>query len=363
QQAEPVLLQTEEFSSDIIMDGRKMILRHTIKIAASDRKLWTPDTPYLYYYSVRCGADEVAGYFALRTFSVEPDENGVARMCLNHRPYFQKGVLDQGYWPDGLYTAPSDSAMLYDIMKMKELGFSMLRKHLKIEPQRWYYHCDRLGMIVWQDMVNGGGRYRFWFVTYLATAFNMFKYRIRDNCHHLLARSDRRGREQFEQEMERTVRQLFGHPSIGTWVIFNEGWGQFDAVRMTEKMRALDSSRVIDSTSGWFDQGCGDLRSQHYYFFKLVLQWEKKRATVISELGGFPYRIEEHSFSDKVYGYHACNTQEELHAAYRHLMQDIIEPEIQKGLSATVYTQLSDVEEEVNGILTYDREVCKHADL
>ncbi len=335
----------------------------TIKINEADRKLWTPEQPYLYYYKVGCGADEVTGYFAFRTFSVEPDEAGVMRMCLNHKPYFQKGVLDQGYWPDGLYTAPCDNAMIYDILKMKELGFTMLRKHIKIEPQRWYYHCDRLGMIVWQDMVNGGGAYQFWFVTYLATAFNMFNYRIKDKCYALLARKDRRGREQFEEEMEQTVKALKGHPSIGTWVVFNEGWGQFDAARLTKRLRVLDDTRVIDATSGWFDQRCGDLRSQHYYFFKLVLAWEKRRATVLSEFGGFPYRVEGHSCCEKVYGYHPCRSLEELRQAYEKLMKETIEPEIRNGLSAVVYTQLSDVEEEVNGILTYDREVCKHADL
>lgn len=334
-------------------------LQSRIKISDTEKKLWSVDEPYLYYYKLTYGKDEVTGYFAFRTFTVEPDEKGVMRMCLNHQPYFQKGVLDQGYWPDGLYTAPCDNALVYDIVKMKELGFNMLRKHIKIESQRWYYHCDRLGMIVWQDMINGGGSYQFWFVTYLATLFNMFNYRIKDNCYRLLARQDKRGKVLFEQEMEQTVKTLKMHPSIGTWVIFNEGWGQFDAVRMTKRLRELDDSRIIDSTSGWFDQNCGDLRSQHYYFFKLVLIWDKVRAMVLSELGGFPYRVERHSCCEKVYGYHPCRSLKELHQAYEKLMKDTIEPEIENGLSATVYTQLSDVEEEVNGILTYDREVCK----
>lgn len=344
---------------------RRMIkkIQQTIKIHDFEKKLWTPESPYLYVYKIWYGKDEITGYFAFRTFSVEPDKAGVMRMCLNHAPYFQKGVLDQGYWPDGLYTPPCDNAMIYDILKMKELGFNMLRKHIKIEPQRWYYHCDRLGMIVWQDMVNGGGAYQFWFVTYLATAFNMFNYRIKDRCYRLLARKDPRGRAQFEEEMEQTVQALRGHPCIGTWVIFNEGWGQFDAVRLTKRLRELDDTRVIDSTSGWFDQRCGDLRSQHYYFFKLALAWEKHRATVLSEFGGFPYRVEGHSCCEKVYGYHPCRSLTELRQAYAKLMREVIEPEIRNGLSATVYTQLSDVEEEVNGILTYDREVCKHADL
>lgn len=352
--------RTAQSSSEIIYAGS---LSNKIKIKPVHKKLWTPDAPYLYYYKLTYVEDEVTGYFAFRTFTVEPDEKGVMRMCLNHQPYFQKGVLDQGYWPDGLYTAPCDNALIYDIVKMKELGFNMLRKHIKIEPQRWYYHCDRLGMIVWQDMINGGGTYRFWFVTYLATFFNMFNYRIRDNCYGLLARRSERGKKLFELEMEQTVKALSVHPSIGTWVIFNEGWGQFDAVRMTKRLRELDNSRVIDSASGWFDQSCGDLRSQHYYFFKLILVWEKARATVLSELGGFPYQIESHSCGEKVYGYHPCRSLKELNQAYEKLMRDKIEPEIEKGLSATVYTQLSDVEDEVNGILTYDREVCKFEEM
>ncbi len=334
-----------------------------LRIDEAKRHMWTPQTPYLYNYRIQFGEDNICGYFALRTFSVEADEHGVMRMCLNHLPYFQKGVLDQGYWPDGLYTPPCDAAMIYDIVKMKELGFNMLRKHIKIEPQRWYYHCDRLGMIVWQDMINGGSAYHFWFVTYLATAFNMFNYRIIDNCYDLLSRRDKRGREEFKMEMEQTVRTLQSHPCIGTWVIFNEGWGQFDAKKMTKRLRALDDSRVIDSASGWFDQRCGDLRSQHYYFFKLVLQWEQKRATVLSEFGGFPFKVEGHTCCEKVYGYHPCTSIANLQRAYQNLMQKTIQPQIENGLSATVYTQLSDVEEEVNGILTYDREVCKHENL
>ena len=332
---------------------------YELLIPEKSRKLWTCEEPYLYHFRVTYGEDCCSSYFALRCFTIEKDTTGAPRICLNHKPFFQKGVLDQGYWPDGLYTPPDDRAFVYDILKMKELGFNMLRKHIKIEPQRFYYHCDRLGMIVWQDMVCGGSRYKFWFVTYLATALNLLNVRVKDGCYGLLGRKDKAGRTQFEQEMAETVRVLYNHPSIAVWVIFNEGWGQFDAVRMTQQLRQMDASRIIDSTSGWFDQGCGDLKSQHHYFFSLTLHFEKERATVLSEFGGFPYRIEGHSACEKVYGYHPCKSLEDLHQKYDNLMRHVIEPEIAKGMSASVYTQLSDVEEEVNGILTYDREVCK----
>ena len=357
-----------------------------LSFSVSDRRLWSPEKPYLYYFKLRAFEDDITGYFAFREISIEKPDRFLPpkflknkdsgndgdlldklvyeiashpRICLNYTPYFQNGVLDQGYYPEGLYTAPHDLAYMYDILKMKELGFNMLRKHLKIEPDRFYYFCDRIGMTVWQDMVNGGGRYKYWFVTYLATGFNMVRYRMFDNCYGLLARKDKAGRREFAREMVETAQLLYNHPCITTWVIFNEGWGQFDAKRMTKLLRRTDPTRLIDSASGWYDQSCGDLRSQHYYFMKLNVQWCFRRATVLSEYGGFPYRIEGHSASDKIYGYHNCRSLKELHRRYKRLMEKIIEPEIRKGLSATVYTQLSDIEDEVNGILTYDREVCK----
>ncbi|MCR5108217.1 MAG: glycoside hydrolase family 2 [Lachnospiraceae bacterium] len=341
--------------------------------SVTDRKLWSPENPNLYYFKLRVFNDEISGYFAFRNISIErmskhPDNlikridddiRNHPRICLNHAPYFQNGVLDQGYWPEGLYTPPSYKAFLYDILKMKSLGYNMLRKHLKIEADRYYYYCDRIGMSVWQDMVNGGSTYHFWFVTYLATAFNMVRYRFFDNSYALLSRKDERGRREFEKEMKATVRLLYDHPCITTWVIFNEGWGQFDAKRITRELRKLDDTRIIDSTSGWFDQECGDIRSQHYYFMKLRVQWCLHRATVISEYGGFPLKVKGHIMYNKMYGYHGSANPTELKKKYKRLMENIIGPEIEKGLSATVYTQLSDVEEEVNGILTYDREVCK----
>ncbi len=319
---------------------------------------WTVEEPWLYKFTVAMGEDMAESYFALRSFTIENDEQGIPRIRLNGRVQFQNGVLDQGYWPDGLYTAPSDEAMIFDIQEMKKMGFNMIRKHIKIEPQRWYYHCDRLGMVVWQDMVNGGTYYRHWFVTYAATLISWRKWKMADVYTRLLSRTHKEGRLEFVREMKETIRHLKGHPSIAVWVIFNEGWGQFQTEDMTRIARECDPTRLIDQASGWFDQKGGDMQSMHNYFFKLAVTPEKKRATVLSEFGGYSLRMEEHSACDKLYGYGTHETKESLNAAYKKQMQKVKE-QIPNGLCASVYTQLSDVEEEVNGIFTYDREVRK----
>ena len=329
-----------------------------IEIPISEVRPWTCGEPWLYEYIVTMGEDRAESYFALRTFTVEPDEAGIPRICMNGEVQFQNGVLDQGYWPDGLYTAPSDEAMIFDIREMKKLGFNMIRKHIKIEPQRWYYHCDRLGMVVWQDMVNGGTCYRHWFVTYAATLISWRKWNMADIYPRLLSRTHKEGRLEFVREMKETIRLLKGHPSIAVWVIFNEGWGQFQTKDMTRIARECDGTRLIDQASGWFDQKGGDLQSIHNYFFKLEFTAEKERATVLSEFGGYSLRVEQHSACRKLYGYGTHKTMESLNAAYKKQMQKVKE-QIPNGLCASVYTQLSDVEEEMNGIFTYDREVCK----
>lgn len=346
---------------------------------------WSPEDPFLYDLEIQAGEDLVRSYTAMRKISVEKDEKGIPRLYLNCRPYFQKGVLDQGYWPEGLYTPPCDEAMIYDIRTMKELGFNMLRKHIKIEPQRWYYHCDRLGMLVWQDMVNGGRGYHSWYVTYAATAMEYFHLRARDSWLGLLGRRDERGRRQFVSELRETIHTLHNHPSIVTWVIFNEGWGQFHANTMTRIAREADGSRLIDQASGWFDQGGGDIRSIHDYFFPLRISYrrenagaglekgarkntqrgirfrqeERERATALTEFGGYSMSVPGHHMYRKVYGYRIYRKKSELTAGYREWIEREVLPNIANGLSATVYTQLSDVEEETNGILTYDREVRK----
>ena len=327
-------------------------------IPISDVISWTPENPFLYDLTVTVGEDRVESYFAMRCFTKEPDAQGVARLCLNHQPYFFNGVLDQGYWPDGLMTTPSDEALIFDIETMKSLGFNMLRKHCKLEPMRWYYHCDRLGMVVWQDMLNGGSDYHLWAVTYLPTVLP--KLKIKDNHYRLFSRQDEAGREEWRRECEATIRQLYNCPSIGSWVVFNEAWGQFDANENTELVRSLDSTRPIDQASGWYDQKGGDVYSVHNYFRKQKVERDEYgRAFVISEYGGYAWCVPGHSFSEGVFGYRNYTDQDSLDAGYRKLLDTEVFPLVEKGLSAAVYTQVSDIEEEVNGLMTYDRKMVK----
>ena len=330
---------------------------------------WSPETPALYDLQLTFGEDVVTSYFALRCFTIEkhhpestPGE--VPVFCLNHKPYFLMGVLDQGYWPDGLYTAPSDEALVYDITAMKNLGFNMLRKHIKVECARFYYHCDRIGMIVCQDMVNGGSKYNMPAVNIFPTLFPKLTPHVKDNRYSLFSRSDERIRAAWETECLETVTALSFFPSIAIWVPFNEGWGQFDSERITQLIREKDNSRLIDSASGWFDQGAGDFISEHNYFRPLrvnVKKWEH-RALFLSEYGGFACHIKGHSSVERIYGYKRYDSLEELQTAYHELIQKSLLPLQKQGLSGAVYTQLSDVEEEVNGILTYDRKINKLAD-
>lgn len=338
-------------------------------IPEEDFHPWSPETPALYDLQISFGEDFVTSYFALRCFTIEKHrlENTSEKIpvfCLNHKPYFLMGVLDQGYWPDGLYTAPSDEALIYDITAMKNLGFNMLRKHIKVECARFYYHCDRIGMIVCQDMVNGGDKYNMPAVNIFPTLFPKLTPHVKDNRYSLLSRNDENVRIAWEKECLETVDALSFFPSIAIWVPFNEGWGQFDSKRITELIRQKDSSRLIDSASGWFDQGAGDFISEHNYFRPLkvnVKQWNN-RALFLSEYGGFACHIKEHSSVERVYGYKRYDSLEELQAAYHELIQKSLLPLQKQGLSGAVYTQLSDVEEEVNGILTYDRKINKLAD-
>ncbi len=330
-----------------------------IDIGIRDMHSWSPEDPYLYYMDVTFEDDHVSSYGAMRKISVEEDQSGIKRLFLNNRPYFQKGLLDQGYWPDGLYTAPSDEAMLYDIRTAKRLGFNMLRKHVKIEPQRWYYHCDHEGILVWQDMVCGGRAYKSWYVTYLATVLELFHIRMPDNTLGLLGRKEERGRHQFVEEMQETVARLYNHPSIVAWVIFNEGWGQFHAKEVTRIAAEADSTRLLDQASGWFDQGGGNIRSIHDYFFPLTVKAEKDRAVALTEFGGCSWSVEGHHMYQKEYGYSKYAGKEQLMDGYRRLIKKMVLPNIPRGLSATIYTQLTDIEEETNGIITYDREVVK----
>ncbi len=317
---------------------------------------WSPEDPFLYDLTLEAGEDRVESYFAMRSFGVGPDAEGRPRLLLNGKPYFHTGVLDQGYWPEGLYTAPSDEALAADIALMKRMGFNMLRKHIKVEPLRWYYHCDRLGMLVWQDMPNGGGRYR------LSTvSLPLFTGRHRDDRDYAaFARQEAAGRREFAKELREMVEHLYNCPCIAMWVPFNEGWGQFDARETAEWLRAFDPTRTVDHASGWHDQGAGDVRSLHVYFRPYRHRQEDgARATVLSEFGGYNLRVAGHAFSRKDFGYRRFRTAEEFGFALQDLYVRQIIPAKAQGLSATVYTQLSDVEDELNGLVTYDRAVVK----
>ena len=327
---------------------------------------WSPDTPFLYDLTVgtnqgeEAGFDTVHSYFALRKWSCAPDAHGVLRFCLNDKPILLNGLLDQGYWPEGLYTPPSDAAVERELSEVKALGFNLLRKHAKIEPQRWYYHCDRLGLIVWQDIVNGGSAYNLWFVTYLTNVLQPLLRRFPDGkaAYSLLSRAKPVGREEYAHELADTVQALRCHPCIACWVPFNEGWGQFDAGKAVQALRTLDGTRLVDEASGWFDQGGGDVHSLHNYFYPLRIR-PQKRTVALSEYGGIAWPMPGHEPPRKTYGYGTAKDRQELTARYKKLQMKTVLPQLEKGLSALVYTQLTDVEDEVNGLFTYDRAAVK----
>ena len=330
-------------------------------ISLDNPKLWSPEEPNLYDVKVTLlqdgtENDNAETYFGMRKFSVDKDEKGIKRLFLNNQPYFQTGLLDQGYWCESQLTPPTDESMVYDIEKMKSLGFNMLRKHIKVEPARWYYHCDRLGMIVWQDMVSGGHTSMMF-----SGLFSKLHIKPSDKNYRFFGRTNHYNRKEFEKELLEMIDNLRFFTSIYCWVVFNEGWGQFDTVRLTDLVKKEDPTRVVDHASGWFDRGAGDLRSVHQYILPLPdVNPKDDRAYVISEYGGYSSVIDGHVFDKKrSFGYQMYKGKAELTAAYRKLMENQAIPLVPKGLSALVYTQLSDVELEVNGILTYDREEVK----
>ena len=322
-----------------------------VTIAPENPRFWCPDTPYLYRFTLETAQDRVESYFAIRSLEIKK-VGEYPRLCLNGRPWFFHGLLDQGYWPEGLLTAPAPESYADDILAMKNLGFNTLRKHIKVEPEEFYYQCDRLGMIVWQDMVNNGD-YSYLRDTVLPTVGIQKR-----NDRHL--HRDGRSRNAFRQGAADAVNQLKNHPCICYWTIFNEGWGQFDSDRVCRWFRTLDATRFIDTTSGWFRGKNTDVDSRHQYFGKLRLKGDGLRPLVLSEFGGKTWRVEGHIFNpDKTYGYGACPTKEALNEAVAALYRESILPAVEKGLCAAIYTQVSDVEDEVNGLMTYDRRVVK----
>ena len=328
-----------------------------------DFKLWSPEDPNLYYFTLELKKDgeildSVKSYFGMRKFNIGKDKFGVLRLFLNNEPYFQKGLLDQGYWPDGGLTPPCDEAMIFDIKEMKRLGFNMLRKHIKTEPMRWYYHCDRLGMIVWQDMMSGGA----YIGDLYAGVLPNLGIKVKDDKYKTFSREEKKARDDYKRELTEMIEQLYNVVSIYCWVPFNEGWGQFDALKICNYVKSLDSTRVVDHASGWYDQGGGDIQSMHKYVFPVTMpKLDKKRAFVITEFGGYQNRVSGHTWSEnKTFGlYLKFKNKSTLTNAYKKLYEKQIIPLIDKGLSGTIYTQVSDVENEYNGIYTYDRKVLK----
>ena len=322
----------------------------SVTISPENPRWWNPEDPYLYEFSVETEQDRIESYFALRTLDIQKVD-GVLRLCLNGKPYFFHGLLDQGYWPDGLLTPPAPESYADDILAMKALGFNTLRKHIKVEPEQFYYDCDRLGMVVFQDMVNNG-RYSFLRDTALPTVGLQTLPDI-----HL--HRDPATRQAFYDAAEKTVRQLKNHPSICYWTIFNEGWGQFDSDNVFIWFKKLDDTRFVDATSGWFRRKLSDVDSRHVYFKDIKLRAEEK-PLVLSEFGGYSYKPEGHVFNvEKTYGYGKFENPEEFAQAVEKLYREQVVPAYEKGLCAAIYTQVSDVEDETNGLLSYDRKVVK----
>ena len=331
--------------------GRFGLENGSVTITPEDPHLWSPEEPYLYNFTVEAGADKVESYFAIRSLEVKKIGN-YPRLCLNGKPYFFHGLLDQGYWPDGLFTPAAPECYADDILMMKKLGFNTLRKHIKVEPEEFYYQCDKLGMIVFQDMVNNSD-YNFLRDTALPT---IGIQTLDDRKLH----ADEVGRRRFLEGMEATVKQLKNHPCICYWTIFNEGWGQFDSDNVYDQFKKLDDTRFIDSTSGWFRRKKTDVDSRHVYFRKVKLAGDGIKPLVLSEFGGKTFKVEGHVFNpDKTYGYGGCDSLETLNEAVAKLYLEEVLPCIRKGLCAAIYTQVSDVEDEINGLVTYDRKVEK----
>ena len=331
----------------------------TLTIPAEELRLWSPEDPVLYDVSIVLpGGDRVESYFGMRSFGIGKDEKGLPRLLLNGKPYFQNGLLDQGYWSDGYYTAPSDEALIHDIAEMKRLGFNMLRKHIKVEPLRWYYHCDRLGMLVWQDMMNGGESYS----PLSIYVFSNLGLRVKDDRYRYFSRSDEAGRTHYYEELGQMIDLLYNTVSLALWVPFNEGWGQFDALKAAEFIRKRDDTRPIDHASGWYDQGGGDIKSIHWYFrpYHHKQPSKEQRPICLTEYGGYNCAVPGHCWGEGAeFGYKKIADPAEFNRAFQKLMEEQIIPAKERGLAAAVYTQVSDVEGERNGLLTYDRKVCK----
>lgn len=338
-------IQIEVMEGELVVASTKEAIGKPLTLSLDNAKLWSPDSPFLYDIRVRLEStegtiDEVKSYFGMRSIELGTDQNGQTRIILNGKPLFQYGPLDQGYWPDGLYTPPSDEAMRYDLEITKRLGFNMVRKHVKVEPARWYYLCDQMGLLVWQDMPSGGAHAPW-------PADGLETNRPEDSS------------EQFRTELRSMVDSLWNSTSIIVWVPFNEAWGQFDTEAVTTWLEEHDPTRLVISASGGNDFGVGHINDDHFYPGPAAPPAERDRAAVLGEFGGLGLPIKGHTWQDeKNWGYRSFQTQEQLTAAYAELITKL-RPLVDSHLSAAVYTQTTDVEAEVNGLLTYDRKVIK----
>ena len=340
-----------------VFDGKNLVAKGAalngvpVELAMpANAKLWSPDSPFLYNMEVTLykdgkAIDQVKSYTAMRKYSIRKGQNGITRLQLNNKDYFQFGPLDQGWWPDGLYTAPTDEALVYDLKKTKDFGYNMVRKHVKVEPARWYTHCDQLGLIVWQDMPNGGPSPQW-------QARNYFNGRevIRSAA----------SEANYRKEWKEIIDCLYSYPSIAVWVPFNEAWGQFKTPEIVAWTKEYDPSRLVNPASGGNHYTCGDILDLHHYPGPNMFLYDPRRATVLGEYGGIGLVVEGNTWVNdkKNWGYVKFNTSDEVTNEYIKYGKHLLEL-IRKGFSAAVYTQTTDVEGEINGLMTYDRKVIK----
>ena len=324
-----------------------------VNVEPRDLKLWTPESPYLYDFTLEAGEDVIESYFAVRWVDVR-EVGGVERICLNGEPYLFNGLLDQGYYPDGIFLPATEDGFIDDIKIAKSAGFNMLRKHIKIEPMIFYYLCDKLGIAIFQDMINNGNYY-FFKDTVLPTVSTVTLQKMSDKHFN----RNKETRAIFEDTMYRSADHLYNVPSIVYYTVFNEGWGQFNADKMYAKLKAFDPTRIIDATSGWFRRRESDVDSRHIYFRALKPKKLDGRPLVISEFGGYAHGVDGHRYSEKIYGYRVFDTKEGYEDAVCKLYDGEVRELVKSGASAFVYTQVSDVEDEINGLVTYDREIVK----
>ena len=340
-----------------VFDGKNLVAKGAalngvpVELAMpTNAKLWSPNSPFLYNMEVTLykdgkAIDQVKSYTAMRKFSIRKGQNGITRLQLNNKDYFQFGPLDQGWWPDGLYTAPTDEALVYDLKKTKDFGYNMVRKHVKVEPARWYTHCDQLGLIVWQDMPNGGPSPQW-------QARNYFNGRevIRSAA----------SEANYRKEWKEIIDCLYSYPSIAVWVPFNEAWGQFKTPEIVAWTKEYDPSRLVNPASGGNHYTCGDILDLHHYPGPNMFLYDPRRATVLGEYGGIGLVVEGNTWVNdkKNWGYVKFNTSDEVTNEYIKYGKHLLEL-IRKGFSAAVYTQTTDVEGEINGLMTYDRKVIK----